>query len=315
MTHAAIRRDALRGLLLVLAIPAAALAQRDPIGQARGVVADSAGHPLESVEISALTVGRFARTDSAGRFSIGGLIAGRNQLLVRRLGWKALDTTVIVDPKAPLEVRLVLARLAQNLQAIHVTSQDECPTRTLEGFECRRRAGLGAFRDSAEIAALKPTCQEHIIDGMAGLRLVPAFICPGYKATTGWRCLVTLVDGLPPRFGHAPALMKDYVGVEFYADYKNAPEWYKQYAFLNASQGMPTHQERGGGDIIYRGTSLPGRECSLLIFWSHFAPKSDPSLDQSSLTTQVMRARRDSLSGLRSDSARAKPDSTIQKKP
>ena len=315
MMPAAIRRAARRGLLLVFAIPAVALAQRDPIGQVRGVIVDSAGHPLESVEISALTVGRFARTDSAGRFSIGGLIAGRNRLLVRRLGWKALDTTVIIDPKAPLEVRLVLARLAQNLQAVHVTSQDECPTRTLEGFECRRRAGLGAFRDSAEIAALKPTCQEHIIDGMTGLRLVPAFICPGYMATTGWRCLVTLVDGLPPRFGHAPALMKDYVGVEFYADYKNAPEWYKQFAFANFTIPVPTHPSAPGRAMIYREPALPGRECSLLVFWTHFAPKSDPALDQSRLTTQVMRARRDSLNGLPSDSTRTKPDPVVQKKP
>jgi hypothetical protein len=297
------------------AMPNVVLAQRPAAGQTRGIVVDSSGRPLESVEISATTVGRFARTDSAGRFSMGGLLTGRNRLLIRRLGWRAIDTTIVVDPKSPTELHLVLASVAQDLQAVHVVSQDECPTRTLEGFECRRRAGLGAFRDSAEIAALKPTCQAHIVDGMAGLRLVAAFRCPNYEATTGWRCLTILVDGLPPRVGRAPALMRDYVGVEFYADYKNAPEWYKQYAFADATQGVPTHQATRGGDILYRGASLPGRECSLLVYWSHFAPKFDPSLDQSSMTTQVMKARRDSVIGMRPDSIHAKADSTTRRKP
>jgi hypothetical protein len=302
-------------VLLLAVAPCVVLAQRDPTGQLRGTVVDSAGRPLESVEISALTVGRFARTDSTGRFFVGGLIAGRNHLLLRRLGWKPLDTTVVINPKVPLELRFTLARVAQDLQAVHIVSQDECPTRTLEGFECRRRAGIGAFRDSSEIAALKPFCQEHIIDGMAGLRLVPHLICPTYKATTGWRCLVTLYDGLPPHPGAAPALMKDYVGVEFYADYKNAPEWYKQFAFADATHGAATHQALRGGDMIYRGTSQPGRNCSLLVFWSHFAPKTDPSLDQSALTTQVMKARRDSVRAILLDSVRPSRDSAARKKP
>src|ERR1039457_4869220 len=64
----------------------------------RGRVVDGDGHPLESVEVSASMVGRVARTDSVGRFTITGLLAGRNRLLVRRLGFKAVDTTFIIDP-------------------------------------------------------------------------------------------------------------------------------------------------------------------------------------------------------------------------
>jgi hypothetical protein len=316
MIHALTRRAALSGWLCILAIPAAAFAQPDPIGQARGVVVDSAGHPVESVEISALTVGRFARTDSAGRFSIGGLIAGRNQLLVRRLGWRAVDTMVAIDPRAPLDLRVVLARLPQNLQAVHVVSQDECPTRTLEGFDCRRRAGFGAFRDSAEIAALKPVCAADIVYGMEGLRRVPGIPCPRFVPTTGWRCIRTLVDGrLMTGANGPPALMSDYVGVEFYADYKTAPEWYKQFAFAQSTIPVPTHQEQSGRAMIYRQPALPGRSCSLLVYWTHFAARFDPSLDQSAATTRIMQARRDSFNMSRMDSTHAKPDSTVQKKP
>jgi len=311
----AARHGALVALLLSFGTPVVALAQRDSTLTVRGVVTDSGGHPLESVEVAATTVGRGARTDAQGRFAVGGLLPGRNRLLVRRLGWRAIDTTFVIDPKSTPTLHVMLARVAQNLQTVHIISQDECPTRTLEGFECRRRAGLGAFRDSAELAALKPFCQEHLVDGIAGLRAVPHLGCPSYEATNGWRCLKVLVDGLPPGFGSAPALMKDYVGVEFYADYSKAPEWYKQYAFADATRGVPTHQKKRGDDFVYRQSSLPGRNCSLLIYWTHFAPKFDPKLDQSRTTTRVMRARRDSLMGLIADSTPSKLDSARPRKP
>lgn len=305
-------RSAISSAVLAVAL-SAATAHAQARGAVSGHVVDSAGRPIESVELSATSVGRFARTDSAGRFFIAGLLVGRNRVLARRLGWKAVDTSIVAVAGEPVSLTIVMQRVPQDLASVHIVSQDECPTRTLEGFECRRRAGLGAFRDSAEIAALKPFCQEHIIDGMAGLRLVPHFLCPTYAATTGWRCLKVLVDGLPNQ--GAPSLMKDYVGVEFYADYRNAPEWYKQYAFDPARQGAATHQMGPGKDIIYRQSSLPGRNCSLLVYWTHFAPKSDPSLDQSALTTQVMKARRDSILQSMKELVPAKRDSIAPKKP
>ena len=302
---------------LIAAVLASLLSAGTAHAQARGAlsgrVVDSDGRPVESVEISATTVGRFARTDSAGRFFIAGLLVGRNRVLARRLGWKAVDTSIVADAGAPASLTIVMQRVAQDLASVHIVSQDECPTRTLEGFECRRRAGLGAFRDSAEIATLKPFCQEHIIDGMAGLRLVPHFGCPGYEATTGWRCLKILVDGLPNQ--GAPRLMKDYVGVEFYADYSKAPDWYKQYAFDPSRQGVATHQLGPGQDIIYRQSSLPGRNCSLIVYWTHFAPKSDASLDQSRLTTEVMKARRDSILKSMKDLLPVKAEPGTPKKP
>jgi hypothetical protein len=309
-------RSLLGALVLSAAARADALAQRDTSAVLRGVVTDSSGNPLESVEIAATTVGRLVRTDAEGRFSIGGVLVGRNRLLIRRLGWRAIDTTFVIDPRAPQVLRLIMGRLAQDLQAVHIVSQDECPTRTLEGFDCRRRAGLGAFRDSAEIAALHPVCVADIVRGMQGLRRVPGLPCPSFEPTTGWRCLQILVDGrVLDRGNMPPKLTSDYTGVEFYDDYEKAPEWYKQFAFAQYTVGVPTHQEVRGRAMIYQEPSLPGRKCSLLVYWTHFAPKFDPSLDQSRVTSQVMRARRDSLMGPRLDSARGKPDSAVQKKP
>ncbi len=296
-------------------LPAAAFAQRDTTAVVRGTVTDSAGRAIESVELSAINVGRVVRTDSAGRFVITGLFPGRNPLLVRRLGWKAIDTTVVVAVRAPLRLHLVMTRLAQGLETVHIVSQDDCPDRTLEGFECRRRAGIGAFRDSAEIAAIHPSCVSDITYGMQGLRRIPGVPCPQYVPTAGWRCVKVLVDGAPPSAGNAvPGRMTDYVGVEFYADYRNVPEWYKQSAFDEARAAVPLHQEVRGHEFIYRTPALGGRNCSLIVYWTHFAHRVDPSLDRSGTMTLAMKFRRDSIAKM-FDSIRTALDPNAKKKP
>jgi len=300
-------------LAATVLLSTAALAQRDTTAIVRGTVTDSAGRPIESVELSATTVGRVVRTDSAGRFAITGMFPGRNRLLVRRLGWNPLDTSVVVAVKTPLQVHLVLKRLVQDLAAVHVISQDECPSKTLEGFDCRRRAGIGAFRDSAEIAALRPVCVSDITYGMEGLRRTPGSRgCPSFIPTAGWRCLKVLVDGAPGN--PLPGRLTDYIGVEFYAHYEDAPEWYKQFAFDGARAAVPLHQDFKGGPFVYRTPAVGGRNCSLMVYWTHFATRADPRLDQSRATTIMMKARRDSLAHM-FDSLRTAADSAARKKP
>jgi hypothetical protein len=304
----------LRGTALFMAsviLSATALAQRDATAVVRGTVTDSTGRPVESVEVSAPAVGRVVRTDSTGRFVITGMFPGRNRILVRRLGWKALDTSMVVAVKTPLELRIVLTRLAQGLEAVHIISQAECPIKTLEGFDCRRGAGIGAFRDSAEIAAIHPSCVSDITYGMQGLRRIPGIPCPRYVPTEGWRCVKVLVDGAP---GYPPGRMSDYIGVEFYAHYDDAPEWYKQYAFDDARAAVALHQDFKGGPFVYRTPAAGGRNCSLIVYWTRLARRIDPSLDQSKATTIMMKARRDSLARML-DSIKRALDPTAKKKP
>jgi len=286
------------GLALLIAFPCGARAQR-ALAPARGVVVDSAGQPIESVEISATAVGRVTRTGSDGRFEIDTLVAGPNRLLARRLGWKAIDTTFVLNARYPRELRFVMSRVSQQLAEVRIVSHDDCPTRTLEGFACRRRAGIGAFRDSAELAALNPSCLADMAQGMEGVRLVGGRTspCRVLEPTNGWRCLRTLVDGrVGPALGRLK--MTDYIGVEFYDDEDKVPEWYKEYAYASAARSTKTHSTRAGGTAgptVYGTPQLAGRECSLLVLWTQFAPRFDPSLDQDKHATQAMKARRDSI--------------------
>lgn len=298
--------------MLLIALPFGLQAQR-AMAPVRGIVVDSAGHPIESVEVTATAVGRLARTNEAGRFEIDTLVVGPNRLLVRRLGWKPIDTTFVLSAKNPLELHLVMSRVAQQLEEVRIVSHDDCPIRTLEGFQCRRRAGLGAFRDSAELAALNPTCYANMLDGMEGVRVVNRgdSPCPSLESTKGWRCLRTLVDGrIAPAMGQLK--LSDYIGVEFYDEESKVPEWYKRWAFANATAGTKTYSPPGM-PTVYGRAGMPGRACALLVVWTHFAPRFDPSLDQDKNATRAMKVRRDSIAAWQKaiiDSLRApkKPD-------
>lgn len=295
------------GLALLIA-PSAALRAQRALAPVTGIVVDSAGQPLEGVEVTATTVGRITRTSSTGRFEIDTLVVGLNRILVRRLGWKPIDTTFVLNPKNPAELRFVMGRVAQELEEVRIVSHDDCPIRTLEGFNCRRRAGIGAFRDSAELAALNPSCFANMAEGMEGVRLVARGTSPCLmlESTKGWRCLRTLVDGQP---GSATGSLKmsDYIGVEFYDEEDKVPEWYKNYSYASAHGSTPTMAHKGL-PATYRTAAQPGRPCALMVVWTHFAPRFDPSLDQDKSATRAMKAHRDSMSAATIDSlTRKKP--------
>jgi hypothetical protein len=92
------------------------------------------------------------------------------------------------------------------------------------------------------------------------------------------------------------------------------PEWYKQDAFVSGRGSTATRPVRGRA-TQYRQSAQPGRDCSLLIYWTRRADRYNPKLDQSRATTKAMQAQRDSLMNAHLDSLRMRPDSNVQKKP
>ena len=147
-----------------------------------------------------------------------------------------------------------------------------------------------------------------MLDGMEGVRVVHRgdSPCGTIEATKGWRCIRTLVDGrIGPAMGQIR--LSDYLGVEFYDEESKVPEWYKRWAYEGASAGTKTYAPRGKATVYARAGS-PGHACSLLVLWTHFAPRFDPSLDQDGNATRAMKARRDSMAAMQAaiiDSLRA----------
>jgi hypothetical protein len=227
--------------------------RRDPdtTSVIHGTITDSSGRALDSIEVYVVSGGRSARTDDRGRYTLTHLIEGPTRLRARRLGWTAVDTALGLEPRSDITVNFRMGSRAPALDTIRVTtSQDDCAPRKVEGFACRRKAGVGVFRDAAQLAALHPETIADLFDGVPGLRRMG----PGVEATTRWKCLYYLIDGHPPmsveRLNYAKEpWVKDVVAVEFYEDADTAPAWYQNYTWVPQRRGQ-----------ILR--------CSLIVYWT-----------------------------------------------
>jgi hypothetical protein len=154
------------GALAALTSPAGA--QRRT-GSLAGIVRDDAGAPIASVEVAAIKHAIVARTDSVGRFFLGGLPAGALDLTFRRLAFEPVVVTIDLPADDTTDVEVKLTVIAQRLTGVVVN--DRAPKkRVLEGFEARRRQGIGYFVTRAQIEKRDP----RLLSDM--LRMIPGTI-------------------------------------------------------------------------------------------------------------------------------------------
>lgn len=232
----------------------------------RGTVRDSAGRPVALADVIVDPGGTRARTDSSGRFAVRGLRPGSYTLRVRKIEYRPYSQVIDVRPNAPLDLRVPLTRLPPLLTAVTATvDANACAPSSLDGFECRRLAGVGMFRDAGEIRALRPEHWADMFDGMPGLRRVMVLGPNGREwriEAQPSRCLKELWNGQPPMvlandgYGGFPPDMVwrpiDVVAIEFYDAYAKIPARYRGYV------------------------ETPGEEgCQLVIYWLRGAAKRE----------------------------------------
>lgn len=199
-----------------------------------GFVRDTLGMPLIAAAVSLMPGGATTRTDETGRFVFPALSEGEYVLTVRRVGYLPFEQSValVAQRRTRLEVRL--RRSSSTLDTVRSrVDQNNCSNRTIFGFECRRQAGIGHFRDAAELASLEP---EHLFDlvrDLPGIRMqlgrgpngVPEFV-PAVRPS---RCLLQLVNGRP-LFGRRWWTAGDVIAVEYYDDRRKIPLDFRQIA-------------------------------------------------------------------------------------
>src|SRR4051812_8344841 len=104
-----------RLLALVLAcIPSLASAQ----ARVTGLVTDSASGAPVRATVTVEPAARSAPTDSAGRFALGGLPAADATVAAPAFGYRASRVPVRLVVGSDAEVRVVLARVARELEAV-----------------------------------------------------------------------------------------------------------------------------------------------------------------------------------------------------
>src|SRR5262249_17633738 len=110
-----------------------------------GVLDAAGGDPVEDVEVSNVLSGMSATTTKTGTVSLYFLPEGVSMVRIRKVGYATQTLAVEIGPNATTPITVVFER-AQQLPAVVTT--DSAPhwvSPALQGFEERRKEGLGYF--------------------------------------------------------------------------------------------------------------------------------------------------------------------------
>jgi Carboxypeptidase regulatory-like domain/CarboxypepD_reg-like domain len=125
---------------------------RNDVAAFVGTVTDSAGRPVITADVSLPGLSKSTATDAGGAFRIDGVPAGTQHVLVRRLGYRAIDTSLVFSADRTVQRRFELVR-AVTLDSVIVT--ESAVDNRMWSFDENRRVGLGHFLTRAELAKLE----------------------------------------------------------------------------------------------------------------------------------------------------------------
>lgn len=107
--------------VLAIAFLIPSLAVQAQIRTVRGEVRDTAGNPLEHVDVIALLEGRIAQTNRDGSFSLDSVTLGEQRFLFRRVGYHRVEITVVIA-RGTGDILARLAPVALTLDPVVVSA-------------------------------------------------------------------------------------------------------------------------------------------------------------------------------------------------
>ena len=163
---------------------AAGVAEAGP--RVLGLVVDSAGRPLASVQVIVGGLGRTTTTDDAGRFVLVGLPVGKYHVDALLIGYARGDATVVVPSQgADVELRIVLLGSTVRLSGVQVTASPlgadplDITQSTIEmsGAELQRSLGASVAQTLAREPGMSvrfngPAASTPVIRGLSGERIL-----------------------------------------------------------------------------------------------------------------------------------------------
>ena len=158
-------------LLTVMSLPRPGAAQRAaarPLPELYGVVLSSDGRPVRDADVSVVGLGA-ARTDSLGRFGFRGLPIGTFVVRAQRVGLAPVIQMVAYDGEHAQRITLQFGSSATTLAPVIVI--DSTGSRSVPGFEQRRRTGQGYYLSERDIAGRRAPNVEQLFSQLPGIRV------------------------------------------------------------------------------------------------------------------------------------------------
>jgi hypothetical protein len=129
--------------------------QRVPVPPYRnrivGVFDAQTYQPVEGAEVSDVMVGTKSVTSSTGNVSLFFLPAGASLVRIRKLGYEAQTFMVSITPQDSSPVTVVLSRVTELKPVVTIDSSRHFISEGLNGFEERKKLGIGRFVDDAQL--------------------------------------------------------------------------------------------------------------------------------------------------------------------
>lgn len=145
-----------------------AYAARARVAALTGFVTDSAGQPLNNVDVSIPSLNLATRTDSVGRYRISGITAGIHAVVARRVGFGPMTASLVFVDDETEERNFVLRRVTV-LDSVDVRANRLNPDQA--EFETRRRMGIGTFLTAEQLSKFPDRTLASVAPRLSGARL------------------------------------------------------------------------------------------------------------------------------------------------
>lgn len=180
------------------------LAQSPPLetGGIVGFVADSAGGRIAGAQVTVAGVRGRAETGTDGNFRMGGVPAGGQTLIARRIGFRPESVAVTVRQGIIAEVDVRMRAMPTQMTAVVVEGGRVRPVGRLRGFNERRAQGLGHFFTAADIDRRNPSVVTDLLRTLPGV-LINRQNGQSIVTFRGQRCPPLIwLDGSPATAGY-----------------------------------------------------------------------------------------------------------------
>lgn len=233
-----------------------------------GIVVDSLGSPIAGAQVAVDGTALHTITDAAGSFRFAEVGVGRRDLVVRRIGFRAVSVPVELGPSGATQIMVTLSVTPEVLAPVEVTEKREVYDARLYGFESRaakRKNGHFITRDRIERSASKrlsdllrqvPTVRIATVRGLGTMAYVRGANCPP----------LFYVDGSPASAGPLDLDLID----------------------LSSVEGIEVY---GGFGAPAEFSNVKSDRCGVIAIWSRpFRPQARPAepAAQTSLITALL---------------------------
>jgi hypothetical protein len=152
--------------LILLAVLPGPLAAQGAVFSGR-IVTDSSKQPIPGVELVLEKPATRIESDPEGRFSIGGIPWGIQNVTIRKIGYRPVKLRLIVAGDDSVEVDIRLQAEGVRLEPIEVTASTV--PRGMEEYARRRIAGFGRFFDSKDLRKVEDRRLSEFLRNVPGV--------------------------------------------------------------------------------------------------------------------------------------------------